>query len=213
MEMIERFKDNGPRILAVAVIVAVIATAFWAMLPEAVMADDSDGGIESDTLWIEGNSNMLTYDCMVGTNIVISTGILHDGELDYDGELGLSYNKILKDEGIYYGYSGAADKIGSFTFQINGHTFTINVHGAADTSYVAFDARGGDCGCDGVNVLNGSSVGLPSAVMEGHDFLGWYADGQYVGGAGDRYTPADDVILTAVFDGIDYGFAVGGAAN
>lgn len=65
---------------------------------------------------------------------------------------------------------------------------------------VTYNANSGSCSKSSEEVLQGSSVTLPTATRSGYTFSGWYtasSGGTRVGGAGDSYTPAGSVTLWA----------------
>ena len=65
---------------------------------------------------------------------------------------------------------------------------------------VIFDVAEGECDPRSVEVEEGENITLPEATREGYEFTGWYGDEgltEYVGAAGDAYTPDGEKTLYA----------------
>lgn len=94
--------------------------------------------------------------------------------------------------GTYYYFCSVTNGCGTTKNCATSGTFTFNA--AVTTHTVTYNANGGSCGTSSETA---ASVTLPTPTWSGYTFEGWYNAGTRIGGAGDSYSPEEDIILYA----------------
>lgn len=84
------------------------------------------------------------------------------------------------------------------------HTISFDVSAVPSDSVhdstIVFDPAGGLADYTSITCGDGDVVALPGCDAPGKVFLGWYADGQRVGTAGDYVSPSDGQVITAQYE-------------
>lgn len=163
----------------------------------------------------------------LGPNESLSAEVLGEGKATYqwynantstaiDGATNASY--IPTESGKYYckitvNPTTAAKTRGASTYEITTNTADVTVAAAATTYTVTFNAgSNGTCSTKSLQQASaGASITLPSVTAStGYTFDGWYTaqtGGTKIGGAGETYTPTDNITLYAHYT------ATGGEAS
>ena len=190
-----------------------------------------EGNLDKGKLEIKGG----TFTSNTGAPVLTTMGgANHSGDIDITGgtingdiiltdkqsggSLEISENAVINGDVINQKNAAVTVTGGTVTGQItNNGNGTITVTGGtfpnADvsdfvnsdtTAIVTFNSNGGSAVATQVVTKNGS-ITLPTPTYPGYQFLGWYANGVRIGGAGDSYTVTGNVTLVAQWRYIDQG--------